>query len=112
MFSTQSDNCTPFVHIFDIIFLFTAELEETKNWHMKSRDNALANKNFLDWSKLKAFADNKINAIEKLKFVFGRAKNIVEIGENAGYHFPTMFSCMFQGYLYKVIKSQDCVVNS
>ena len=28
MFSTQSDNCTPFVHIFDIIFSFAAELEE------------------------------------------------------------------------------------
>ena len=30
MFSTQSDNCIPFVHIFDIIFLFAAELEEPK----------------------------------------------------------------------------------
>ena len=30
MFSTQSDNCTPFVHIFDIIFLFAAEMEEPK----------------------------------------------------------------------------------
>ena len=30
MFSTQSDNCTPFVHIFDITFLFAAELEEPK----------------------------------------------------------------------------------
>ena len=30
MFSTQSDNCTSFVHILDIIFLFAAELEEPK----------------------------------------------------------------------------------
>ena len=30
MFSSQSDNCTPFVHIFDIIVLFAAELEESK----------------------------------------------------------------------------------
>ena len=30
MFSTQSDNCTPFDHIFDILFLFAAELEEPK----------------------------------------------------------------------------------
>ena len=30
MFSFQSDNCTPFVNIFDIIFLFAAELEEPK----------------------------------------------------------------------------------
>ena len=30
MFSTKSDKCTPFVHIFDIIFLFAAELQEPK----------------------------------------------------------------------------------
>ena len=30
MFSTQSDNCNPFVHVFDIIILFAAELEEPK----------------------------------------------------------------------------------
>ena len=30
MFCTQSDNCTPFVHIFDIIFLFATELQEPK----------------------------------------------------------------------------------
>ena len=30
MFSTKSDNCTSFVHIFDIMFLFAAELKEPK----------------------------------------------------------------------------------
>ena len=30
MFSTQSNNCTPFVHTFDLAFLFVAELEEPK----------------------------------------------------------------------------------
>ena len=30
MFSTQLDNCIPFVHIFDFIFLFAAELEKPK----------------------------------------------------------------------------------
>ena len=30
MFSTQSDNCSPFVHIFHIISLFAAEFEEPK----------------------------------------------------------------------------------
>ena len=34
-------------------------------------------KNFLDKSKLKAFADDKINVTEKLKFVLGRVENIV-----------------------------------
>ena len=28
--SIQSDNCTPFVHIFDNVFLFAAELKELK----------------------------------------------------------------------------------
>ena len=30
MFSTQSDYCTQFGHIFDIIFLFAVELKEPK----------------------------------------------------------------------------------
>ena len=39
----------------------------------------------MDRSKLNAFADDKINMIEKLKFYLGRVENIVEKGENAGY---------------------------
>ena len=31
--------------------------------------NSLPKENFLDWSKSKAFAADKINATEKLKFV-------------------------------------------
>ena len=38
----------------------------------------------LDWSKLKAFADDKINVTEKFKFVSKRIKNILGKGENAG----------------------------
>ena len=30
IFSTHSDNCTPFVNMFDIISLLAAELEEPK----------------------------------------------------------------------------------
>ena len=33
------------------------------------RINFLPNNNFLDWSKLKAFADDKTNVTEKLKTV-------------------------------------------
>ena len=32
----------------------------------------------LDESKLKAFSDDKVNFIEKFKFVLGRAENIME----------------------------------
>ena len=40
---------------------------------------------FLDWSKLKAFADDKINVIEKLKFALGKLENIVGKEKNVGY---------------------------
>ena len=45
--------------------------------------NSLANKN-LDQSKLKAFADDKLNVAYMLIFVFVRVENIVGKGENAG----------------------------
>ena len=66
-------------------------------WFQHSPRNYLQNdKLTLDWSKLRAFADDKINVIEKLKFLLGRVENIVRKGENAGYRhfftFPTMFS--------------------
>ena len=48
-------------------------------------------KTFLDWSKLKALADDKINVTEKLKFVFGRVENIMRKGENAGYQHFLLF---------------------
>ena len=68
--------------------------------------NPLPNSKTLGWSKLKQFADEKINVTEKLKF--GRVKNIVGKGENAAFSpFPPMFS---KGFLYRVIKCLDCVV--
>ena len=47
----------------------------------------------LEWSKLKALADDKLNMPEILQFVFGRVENIVGKGENAGHflHFPECF---------------------
>ena len=38
---------------------------------------SLPNGKFLDWSKLKAFADDKVNVTEKLKFILERVENIV-----------------------------------
>ena len=58
--------------------------------------NPLPNDKFLHWSKLKAFADNKIIETEKLKFVFGRVDNIVGKGENAGYQHFLLFPQCFQ----------------
>ena len=45
----------------------------------------------LDWSTLKAFADDKINETEKLKFILEKVENIVGKGENAGYQHFLLF---------------------
>ena len=58
--------------------------------------NSLPNDKFLDWSKLKGFADEKINVAEKLKFVLQRVENIVGKGENAGYQHFLLFPQCFQ----------------
>ena len=58
--------------------------------------NPLPNDKMFDWSKLKAFADDKTNVTEKLKFVLGRVENIVGKGENAGYQHFFLFPQCFQ----------------
>ena len=58
--------------------------------------NSLPHNKILDGSKLKAFADDKLNATEKLKFVLGRVENIVGKGENAGYQHFLLFPQCFQ----------------
>ena len=58
--------------------------------------DSLPNDKILDWSKLKAFADHKINASEKLKFGMGRVENIVGKGENAGHQHFLLFPQCFQ----------------
>ena len=63
------------------------------NWQ---RLNSLLNDKILDESKLKAFATNKINMAELLKFVLKRVENIVGKGENAGYQHFLLFPQCFQ----------------
>ena len=46
--------------------------------------NSLPNDKIIDWSKLTALTDNKINVTQLFKFVLRRVENIVEKGENAG----------------------------
>ena len=62
----------------------------------QERINSISNNKILDWSKLKAFADNKINVKGKLKFGWGRIENIVGTGENAGYQHFLLFPLCFQ----------------
>ena len=58
--------------------------------------NSLPNDRFLPWSKLKAFADDKLNLAEKLEFLLIRVENIVGKGENAGYQHFLLFPQCFQ----------------
>ena len=58
--------------------------------------NSLPNNNILDWSKLKANADDKIIVTEKFTFVLGRVENIVGKGENAGNQHFLLFQQCFQ----------------
>ena len=60
---------------------------------------------FLHLSKLKAFADNKINVVQNLKFVSGRIETIVGKGENAGYpHFLLFPQCFLEASFSRSIR--------
>ena len=49
-----------------------------------------------DWSKIKALADDKIDVIQKIKFVLGQVENILGKGENASYqHLKSPFPIVF-----------------
>ena len=50
----------------------------------------------LDLSKLKAIADDKINATQNRKFILEGIENIVGKGENAGYQHFLLFEQCFQ----------------
>ena len=63
---------------------------------MRNLINSLPNDRIVDFLKLKAFADNKITATQKLKFALGRVQNIVGKGENAGYQHFHLFPQCFQ----------------
>ena len=57
--------------------------------------NSLPKDKFLERSKLKAFADDKINVNQKQKFFLGWIESTAEKGENAGYHHFLLFPQCF-----------------
>ena len=62
--------------------------------------NSLPNDRILDWSKFKAFADNKNRLAIMMIFVFDRAEKNVGKGENAGYQHLLLFPQCFQKAFY------------
>ena len=71
--------------------------------------NFLPNNKVLAMSKLKAFADNKIDVVKMMISLLDRIEKTVGKGENAGYQhffpFPTVLS---KAFFLKVVKSRDC----
>ena len=68
------------------------------------------NDKFPDLSELKAFTDDKLNAIKNLKFALGMVENIVRKGENAGYQHSLLLPQCFQKASFSRSLSPDCVV--
>ena len=58
--------------------------------------HSLPNNKILDQSKLKEFADDKIEVLKMMIFVFDMVENIVGKGENAGYQHFLLFVQCFQ----------------
>ena len=75
--------------------------------------NSLPNEKILDVTKLKAFADNKLNVARMIISLLVRVQNTVGKGENAGLPafspLPTVFSTAL---FFRVVKSQDRVEES
>ena len=58
--------------------------------------NPLPDDKISDWSKLKAFADDKLNVTKSIRVVSHRIVNIVGKEENAGYQHVLLFPQCFQ----------------
>ena len=64
---------------------------EVQKFVVKERVNPLPNCKILDWSKLKACADDEINVIEMMISLCNWVENFVGKGENAGYKYFLLF---------------------
>ena len=65
----------------------------------------LLNNKIVDYSKLEAFADVKVNVTGQLKFVLERVENIAGEGENVGYQHFSPFSK--KPSYFRIIKTLD-----
>ena len=89
---------SPFVHIFDIISLFVAEFEKSKIDILGKGLTLYKKAKILNWSILKAFADDKIKREPKIK-IMGELENIVEKAEMLATSILCFFHNVFQSFL-------------
>ena len=80
-------------------FDFIRQQEKYAHCYVKTGLDSLPNDNNLDVTKLKAFADDKINVAQMMISVFDRVEKIVRKGENAGYQHFLLFSQCFERLL-------------
>ena len=81
--------------------------------HLQALFKPLLKNKILDQFRLKKIADDKINLIQKLKFVYGWVENIVGKGKKCWLPAFSPFSTMLSEGIYLVIvKTQDRVVKS
>ena len=66
--------------------------------HHFSSIHSLPNNKILDLTKLKAFADDKLNIAKTMIFLYDRAESTVGKGENAGYQHFLLFPLCFLLY--------------
>ena len=71
------------------------------------RFNSLTHNKFLDFSNLKASADDKIDVSGKDEFISGRVEN--SIGKGAFSPFPIKLS---KCYFFTVVNGRNCVINN
>ena len=78
--------------------------------------NTLSKYTILAFSKLIAFADDKFDVTQNIKFIFHKIQNIVGKGENAGYQDSLIFPQCFQKRPFLksplCFKSRHCVIKS
>ena len=78
--------------------------QQENSWfgYKVKRLNSLSNHKTLDQSKLEAFADDKINLIQRFKFVFGRFKIFGKEEKNAVYQHFLLFPQCFLHFQYQI----------
>ena len=75
--------------------------------------NSSPNNKILDWTSLKAFADDISDVAKIMISLKDRVENIVGKGYNAGYqHFILFPQCFQKVFFLRVVESQDCVIKS
>ena len=74
--------------------------------------NSLPNDKISDQSKLKAFADDKIDVVEMMISLLDRVENTAGKRENAGYQHFLLFPQWKTAFFLRVDKSRDGVVKN